>query len=56
MASVKLILKLIEWAIVLACAGQLVEETNFFKEKAIQSHRRGLMNLGTWSRKLQNGK
>ena len=56
MESLKFILKIIEWAIVLACAGQLAEETKFFKEKAIESHRTGLMDLGAASRKLQNGK
>jgi hypothetical protein len=56
MESIKFILKIIEWAIVLGCAGQLAEETQFFKEKAIHSHQRGLMNMGAWSRKLQNGK
>ena len=53
MESLKFILKLLKWAIVLAYAGQLVDETLFYKAKAIESHRKGLMRLGDWSRKLE---
>ena len=53
MESLKFILKLIKWAIILAYAGQLVDETLFYKAKAIEGHRKGLMRLGDWSRKLE---
>jgi len=54
--TIKFILKIVEWAIVLGCAGQLAEETSFFKAKAIESHQRGLMSLGQWSRRLESQK
>lgn len=54
MESLKFILRIIEWGIVLACAGQLATETTYYKEAAIENHQRGLMSLGAWSKKLGN--